>query len=157
MNYHLSKTNDTYHLRITKTIHLNPLKLWPFLSMTEGFAQWFPEIKADNLPQTQLLIFEMEGFKEELPLINYQSEHFISFEWATGQVHFQLKQLSESETELTFNEELPSYFPNISQDFAGWLYQIEHLSAVAEKSAFLLSKADIPLLKKEIEAKLAIS
>lgn len=81
MNYTISKTEHTKLLTIQKTIQVNKAKLWTFLTTAAGYKQWFPEIKAENLPQSQQLTFEMKDFKEALALINYEENQQVSFKW----------------------------------------------------------------------------
>lgn len=136
MDYQIKRTNTGISFSTDIIIQCNIEKLWQLISTTEGFNQWFPELKADNLEESKVIHFEMEGFKEEMNVLVLKRPFHLSYGWAEGTVAFSLSIDSAEITELKFEEFLPFTFLNISQDLAGWWFELQKIKAVAEKKVF---------------------
>lgn len=116
---------------IATTIQTTIDSVFAYLA-TDQINRWFKELSYDNEQKPEKLLFKLQnGEVKELPIIDYKKPNLLSFAWDVGQVTFELTDKGNS-TLLTFKERLPLSFHNISQDFAGWYFQIDHLKQLAE-------------------------
>ncbi|HFI0647397.1 TPA: ATPase [Streptococcus suis] len=81
------------------------------------------------------LVFEMEGFREVMDLLEYRKNEKIAYRWDSATVSFALSQL-ENQTLITFEERIPedfgNEFTNAQKDMTGWLVQNECIKKVLE-------------------------
>lgn len=142
-------------LIIDTEINVAKSNVWQLLATTEGLIQWFPEMQAENLPEDGKLSFVQGDFYEEMPLLEYVEEAILSYEWATGRVSFNLKEVDPDKTIVHFQEFLPYNFENLAQDLAGWTMKMERLKAISEAETYDFNQELFAERKKEFEALLS--
>lgn len=153
LNYRFE--NDK-HAELTIDLEVAAAKsdIWRLLATTEGITQWFPELRADDLPEAGKLIFKTESVQEEMTLLEYVEGAILSFKWGNGRVSFMLKERELAKTLIHFKEQLPYDFAGLSKDLAGWIMQLERLRTIAEKSVFTFDKDTFNKYLGEIERSL---
>jgi uncharacterized protein YndB with AHSA1/START domain len=130
-------------------------KVFEYLATTEGISSWFPELSFQG--DQEVLFDRGDGTYERMNVLSREENHTISYEWGTGKVTFQLVE-HDGKTKLTFTEVLPFSFGAVSQDFAGWDFQIKNIKNRVETGAVdELNMEEFnrrkELIEKEIEKK----
>lgn len=154
MNYRFE--NGKYaQLTIDVEVAAAKSEIWELLATTEGITQWFPELRADNLPEAGMLTFESEDIKKELTLLEYVEGAILSYNWGIGRVSFMIKELGPAKTLIHFKEQLPYDFNHLSQDLADWMMQLERLRTIAEKRIFAFNMEAFKQYQEEFELSLS--
>ncbi len=124
-------TNRTHAQQVLSVvIHADAEKVFHYLATTEGVSSWFPELSLDE--EGKEVLFDLgDGSYERMNILSLEKNHSISYEWGTGKVTFQLVE-HDGKTKLTFTEVLPFTFETVSQDFAGWDFQMKNIKDMVE-------------------------
>ncbi|HEM3561766.1 TPA: ATPase [Streptococcus suis] len=129
MKINVQKELDTYLLTITYIVPAGLAETWNLLATDSGFARWFPQLRVEG----DKLVFEMEGFREVMDLLEYRKNEKIAYTWDSAIVSFTLSQL-ENQTLISFEERIPedfgNEFANAQKDMTGWLVQNECIQAL---------------------------
>lgn len=141
-------------LTIDMEVAASKSDVWELLATTEGITQWFPELRADNLPEAGMLTFETENIQEKMTLLEYVEGAILSYNWGSGRVSFMVKELEPTKTLIHFKEQPPYDFNQLAQDLAGWMMQLDRLRTVAEKRVFIFDKETFLQYKEEFESSL---
>lgn len=154
MNY---RFENGKHAQLTIDVEVAAAKsdVWRLLATTEGITQWFPELRADNLPEAGMLTFESEDIQKEMTLLEYVEGAILSYNWGSGRVSFMIKELGPTKTLIHFKEQVPYDFKHLSQDLAGWTMQLERLRTIAEKRVFTFNEDTFKQYKEEFELSLS--
>lgn len=131
MKINVQKELDTYLLTISYIVPAGLAETWNLLATDSGFARWFPQLRVEG----DKLVFEMEGFREVMDLLEYRKNEKIAYRWDSATVSFTLSQL-ENQTLITFEERIPedfgNEFANAQKDMTGWLVQNECIKKFLE-------------------------
>lgn len=131
MKIGVQKESEMYLLTISYTVPASLAEAWDLLATDSGFARWFPQLNIVG----NTLVFEMEGFREVMDLLEYRKNEKIAYRWDSAIVSFTLSQL-ENQTLITFEERIPedlgNEFANAQKDMTGWLVQNECIKKVLE-------------------------
>ncbi|MEG3268246.1 ATPase [Streptococcus suis] len=131
MKISVKKEAGHYLLSICYSVSASLMEAWDLLATDSGFARWFPQLRVEG----DKLIFEMEGFREVMDLLEYRKNEKIAYRWDSATVSFTLSQL-ENQTLITFEERIPedfgNEFANAQKDMTGWLVQNECIKKVLE-------------------------
>lgn len=131
MKINVQKELDTYLLTISYIVPAGLAETWNLLATDSGFARWFPQLRVEG----DKLVFEMEGFREVMDLLEYRKNEKIAYRWDSAIVSFTLSQL-ENQTLISFEERIPedfgNEFANAQKDMTGWLVQNECIKKVLE-------------------------
>ncbi|WP_024419150.1 SRPBCC domain-containing protein [Streptococcus suis] len=124
MKISVKKEARHYLLSICYSVSASLVEAWDLLATDSGFARWFPQLRVEG----DKLVFEMEGFREVMDLLEYRKNEKIAYTWDSATVSFTLSQL-ENQTLITFEERIPedfgNEFANAQKDMTGWLVQNE--------------------------------
>ncbi|WP_024408778.1 ATPase [Streptococcus suis] len=131
MNISVKKEAGHYLLSICYSVSASLAESWDLLATNSGFARWFPQLNIVG----NTLVFETEGFREVMDLLEYRKNEKIAYRWDSATVSFTLSQL-ENQTLITFEERIPedfgNEFANAQKDMTGWLVQNECIKKVLE-------------------------
>ncbi|HEM5323744.1 TPA: ATPase [Streptococcus suis] len=131
MKISVKKEAGHYLLSICYSVSANLAEAWDLLATNSGFARWFPQLRVEG----DKLVFEMEGFREVMDLLEYRKNEKIAYRWDSATVSFALSQL-ENQTLITFEERIPedfgNEFANAQKDMTGWLVQNECIKKFLE-------------------------
>lgn len=120
MKISVKKEAGHYLLSICYSVSASLTEAWDLLATDSGFAHWFPQLNIVG----NTLVFEMEGFREVMDLLEYRKNEKIAYRWDSATVSFTLSQL-ENQTLITFEERIPedfgNEFANAQKDMTGWL------------------------------------
>ncbi|HHT7825801.1 TPA: ATPase [Streptococcus suis] len=124
MKISVKKEAGHYLLSICYSVSASLTEAWDLLATDSGFAHWFPQLNIVG----NTLVFEMEGFREVMDLLEYRKNEKIAYRWDSATVSFTLSQL-ENQTLITFEERISedfgNEFANAQKDMTGWLVQNE--------------------------------
>lgn len=141
MKYEISKIGENYISKFEYEV-INS-EAFNLLSTTQGIKSWFPELRFEDSPEGELLIFEMEDFREDMKVLS-RTENSISYDWAGATITFKV----ESNT-VNFQELIPVNFSNpystAIDDMTGWAIHNERLYEILNDR----EPVDIPTLKKK--------
>ncbi|HEM5309839.1 TPA: ATPase [Streptococcus suis] len=131
MKISVKKEVGHYLLSICYSVSASLVEAWNLLATNSGFVRWFPQLRVEG----DKLIFEMEGFREVMDLLEYRKNEKIAYRWDSATVSFTLSQL-ENQTLITFEERIPedfgNEFANAQKDMTGWLVQNECIKKFLE-------------------------
>lgn len=129
MKISVKKEAGHYLLSICYSVSASLTEAWDLLATDSGFAHWFPQLNIVG----NTLVFEMEGFREVMDLLEYRKNEKIAYTWDSAIVSFTLSQL-ENRTLISFEERIPedigNEFANAQKDMTGWLVQNECIQAL---------------------------
>ncbi|HEM6123588.1 TPA: ATPase [Streptococcus suis] len=131
MKISVKKEAGHYLLSICYSVSASLTEAWDLLATDSGFAHWFPQLNIVG----NTLVFEMEGFREVMDLLEYRKNEKIAYRWDSATVSFTLSQL-ENQTLITFEERIPedfgNEFANAQKDMTGWLVPNECIKKFLE-------------------------
>ncbi|WP_071131203.1 hypothetical protein [Enterococcus timonensis] len=151
MTFQLQKNSNTINLTIVENITTTKEELWDLISTTAGYKKWFPEIQANNLPDSQQLFFSANGIKEEMSLLLYDAPYAIKYSWAEATVAFKIAPVEKKLVQLTFQEIIPTTFPDLVKDLAGWTLQIQHLKQNCLKEDYTFDQEKFDTIAKSYQ------
>lgn len=128
-----------------------------YLATTEGISSWFPQLSITKEKEEAFVLFDLgDNTFEKMSLIDYQTDTYIAFEWASGKIEFQLEQEKEG-TRLILKETLPLSFNAIPEDFTGWYVQMKQIKQVSEtKVVGSLDAEEIKKVREEVKKQLLV-
>ncbi|MDO5649747.1 MAG: SRPBCC domain-containing protein [Gallicola sp.] len=148
MNIQITQIKDNYHLKIDYPVSLSPSKAWEWVATSEGFARWFGELHIEDHQGEKILVFEMDDFREEMKVLEYEKDRTIAYEWSGAEVHFTVAE-EEGKARIYFEEKIPvdfeSPYSSAKKDMAGWATQNEVLSSLMNGEEVF----DIEVLQKK--------
>ncbi|MBL6538225.1 ATPase [Streptococcus suis] len=125
MEVEIKQAENQYILRLNYEVQASPSDSWDLLATNQGLEKWFPQLRVE----TDHLVFEMEDFREVMPLLSYQPESHLAYEWDRAQVSFHIKN-----QQIIFEEIIPFDFGNefadAKKDMTGWLVQNDCIMAL---------------------------
>ncbi|MCP8328465.1 hypothetical protein ACS6Y3_09615 [Streptococcus suis] len=89
MKISVKKEAGHYLLSICYSVSSSLAESWDLLATDSGFARWFPQLNIVG----NTLVFEMEGFREVMDLLEYRKNEKIAYTWDSATVSFTLSQL----------------------------------------------------------------
>lgn len=150
-----SKGDSHVKQQLSLIINAGKKEVFHFLATTEGISTWFPQLSINEDDDEQQVLFDMgDGTFEKMKLLDYKTDEHISYEWAAGKIEFTLVESNDG-TQLVLEEELPTNFNAIPEDFTGWYVQMLNVKSVSETGApAKLNREEIMAVKEEIQAQL---
>lgn len=70
MKISVQKESEMYRLTISYTVQTSLVEAWDLLATDSGFARWFPQLNIVG----NTLVFETEGFREVMDLLEYRKK-----------------------------------------------------------------------------------
>lgn len=133
MNVKYEKDQKNAKQVITESINASIEDVFYYIGTTAGIQIWFPQLTfiGNELDPDELHFDLGEGNTEKMNILSYEKNKELSYTWDVGKVSFHLEE-NNGNTELTFKEELPTKFGNVSQDLTGWYFQIKNIKSVSE-------------------------
>lgn len=86
MKISVKKEAGHYLLSIYYTVQTSLTEAWDLLATDSGFVRWFPQLNIVG----NTLVFEMEGFREVMDLLEYRKNEKIAYRWDSATVSFTL-------------------------------------------------------------------
>lgn len=140
---------------LQSTIQASKETIFHYLATTEGISQWFPQLSFKQKGTQLYLLFDMgDGTFEEMKVFEFKKDEKIVFEWAGGEVAFQLADANEGIL-LTLTEKLPLSFETISQDFSGWYSHMGNIKRISESGKIEeMDRQELDKFEKKAEQEL---
>ncbi|MDG0842955.1 SRPBCC domain-containing protein [Staphylococcus equorum] len=157
MEVQYSKDGHGVYQTLKINIDADKEAIFKYLSTTEGIQQWFPQLSFETRGVNGKIYFHLEKQDDlEMTITYFKENKTIGFTWDIGTVKFELNNKVQ-QTELTFIEYLPSEFPHIILDFAGWQFHMESIKSIAETGKPINSQDyDFDNKNEAIEAQLKL-
>lgn len=149
------KHENTAQQILQSTIHASKETIFQYLATTEGISQWFPQLSFKQEDNQLYLLFDMgDGTFEKMKVYELKKDEKIVFEWAGGDVAFQLSDTDEG-TLLKLKETLPLSFGTVSQDFTGWYFHMGNIKRISETGEIEeMNKQELEKFEEEVEQEL---
>lgn len=123
-----------------------------YIGTADGIKQWFPELRFDDEPRPEKLVFTLgDDDWEYMDVLEFSDKKILIFTWGAGDIQMELDEPEEGKTILTLKERLPLTSEHIARDFAGWYFQAQNIRKISEtgepqeldQEAFKQQKASI--------------
>lgn len=124
LNYKMIEMDNCYHLLAEFETEWSLERVWNVIATNDGFKYWFEQLSVD--PAEQSIIFSMDTYFEKMPMITYELQKCISYQWQNAIIQFKLVQ-NGKKTIVFFEENMPKTFPHPNRDLAGWLVKLTQL------------------------------
>lgn len=107
--------------------------VFSLLTTNDGLAQWFNELEiGESGPSGHLLFVMTPEEKITMPILAWETDRIVSFEWDEDNVTFELSKSAKNKTLVTFTEQLQTITEHTPRDVAGWYICLKKLQSVAE-------------------------
>ncbi|WP_110930751.1 SRPBCC family protein [Paenibacillus bouchesdurhonensis] len=116
----IRQADEVYIARFERRLKHPIQEVWSWLTENDKLAEWFPELRIDDLREGGAVIFDMQdGTFEELRIIELQPGSVLEYVWGEDLVRFELYPESEG-CHLVFIEKLHQITDHTPKDLAGW-------------------------------------
>lgn len=116
----IRQADEGYIARFERRLKHPIQEVWSWLTENDKLAEWFPELRIDDLREGGAVIFDMQdGTFEELRIIELQLGSILEYVWGEDLVRFELYPESEG-CHLVFIEKLHQITDHTPKDLAGW-------------------------------------
>lgn len=158
MNESIQKQNNgTSIIEFKVNINAPITEVYALLTTNEGLEKWFSELEIGKLGTNGHLLFIMTSEEKiKMPIRAFESNKKLAFEWDKDEVAFELKELPENKTLLTFKEILTTITDHSPRDISGWHICLKKLQAAAEGKVYNFNKATFDTLFNKYQKALNI-
>ncbi len=116
----LKKVEQGYIARFERRLTHSDEKVWAFLTENEKLAQWFAELRVDDLREGGVIKFDMhDGTFEEMTITELKMYSVLEYTWGEDSVRFELYPDPEG-CLLVLNERINRLTDHTPRDLAGW-------------------------------------
>ncbi|MGX7418002.1 SRPBCC domain-containing protein [Carnobacterium gallinarum] len=116
---------------------------WELLTTTEGLQKWFNELQIGELGATGFLEFIMTPEEKiTMPILSYQPQEVIGFQWDQNQVLFHIEGVKPQQTKLTFREIITAVNGHTGRDIAGWKMCLHKLMRVSQNKPYVFNQVE---------------
>lgn len=133
LNINLNQDLENYILKIDYKVSYKLADAWSILASDEGFTKWFPQLHIEKISSKLYLVFEVEDFREEMEILEFQENKSIAYAWDLAKVRFSIEEV-DGATKINFEEVMPkdyqSEYSDAKKDMTGWLVQNHYLSEI---------------------------
>ncbi|AIS58842.1 SRPBCC domain-containing protein [Listeria ivanovii] len=141
---HASKsTKVKFELEINAPV----TSVFELLTTNAGLVQWFDELEVGEPgPSGHLLFVMTPEEKITMPILAWETNRILSFEWDDDNVTFELSESAENKTLVTFTEQLQTITDHTPRDVAGWHICLKKLQAIAKGNKYDFDKMEFETL-----------
>ncbi|MDO4814737.1 MAG: SRPBCC domain-containing protein [Gemella sp.] len=140
LNISLNKKQGNYILKVDYVVTTDNKQTWEILATDAGFTKWFPQLHIEETDSKLTLVFEMDDFREEMKILEYQENKKIAYSWGEDKVTFVLEEVNNG-IKVNFEEIIPeSYsteYSDAKKDMTGWLVQNHYLNELMGNGNFV--------------------
>ncbi|MBG9981709.1 SRPBCC domain-containing protein [Aerococcaceae bacterium DSM 111020] len=159
-DHHSPLEDVTHHhgreIRLEAEVQAPVEQIWAVLTDNDKIKEWFNELHINELQAGGSISFILDDEEIARYLItDLEEPHELSFTWGESGDHlvtFHLKELSENQSLLQFEEWVPEVTEHTVRDIAGWYVCIEVIGQIVEGRAPIDRPQHFLAATKEIEA-----
>ncbi len=128
----INKVENGYIARFERQLKHSVEKVWSMLTENERLAQWFSELRIDDLRQGGVIKFDMQdGTYEEMEILELKMYSVLEYMWGEDVVRFELYPESEG-CLLVLIEKIKLMTNHTSKDLAGWHVCLDVIRALLD-------------------------
>ncbi|MFC0271738.1 SRPBCC family protein [Metabacillus herbersteinensis] len=129
----IEKVENGYIARFERHLKHSVETVWSWLTENEKLAQWFSELRVDELSKGGFYKFDMQdGSFEELEIIEFKMYDILEFMWSgEDSVRFELYQESGG-CKLVLKEKIEVITDHTPKDLAGWHVCLDVINALMD-------------------------
>lgn len=143
------ENGGAYEVRFECTLGHSVASVWAMLTDNEQLAQWFPELRVEDLRVGGAFKFDIGGGNEEkMEILALKPLAVLTFTWAEDRVRFELTETTEG-CRLALIERIARITDHTPRDLAGWHVCLDVIAALLDGRTIESRKA---LWEKEYEA-----
>ncbi|MDT0001108.1 SRPBCC family protein [Listeria cossartiae subsp. cayugensis] len=132
-------------------------EVFELLTTNAGLAKWFNELEIGELGADGHLLFVMTPEEKiKMPILVFEPNQKLAFEWDQDEVAFELNATEANKTKLTFTEQLTAITEHSPRDISGWHICLKKLQASAEGKTYDFNKAEFESLFAKYQKELNI-
>ncbi|GIP36477.1 SRPBCC family protein [Paenibacillus sp. J2TS4] len=128
----IQKVSDGNIARFERRLKHPVDKVWAWLTENDKLAQWFDELRVEDLREGGTIKFDMQdGTYEEMTITELKMNSILEYTWAEDRVRFELHPDPEG-CLLIFIEKIQKITPHTSKDLAGWHVCLDVIQALLD-------------------------
>jgi uncharacterized protein YndB with AHSA1/START domain len=137
----IQKVENGYTARFERCLNHSVEMVWSSLTDNDKLAQWFSELRIDELREGGIIKFDLQdGTFEELLIIELKMHAVLEYTWGEDQVRFELYPESDG-CRLILIEKINKITNHTPKDLAGWHVCLEVIHALLNGEALEPRKA----------------
>ncbi|MBC1734643.1 SRPBCC domain-containing protein [Listeria seeligeri] len=141
------QADGTAEVRLEFEVNNSAARVFELLTTNEGLAQWFNELEVGELGNGGYLLFVMMPEERiSMPILAWEPNQKLGFEWDKDSVTFELTEVAENKTFISFTEQLHAISEHSPRDISGWYICLKRLQAVAAGSQYDFDKTEFETL-----------
>lgn len=128
----VTREGDGYAARFERRLNHRVEKVWAMLTENEKLAQWFPELRTDELREGGRFKFDMEdGSFEEMAILELKPLSVLAYTWGKDRVRFELHP-EDGGCRLELIEFIQAVTDHTPKDLAGWHVCLDVIAALLD-------------------------
>ncbi len=129
----ITRTESGTLARFERRLKHPPEKVWAMLTVNEKLADWFSELRVQDLREGGTLTFDMgDGTFEEMKITEVKPYAVFEYTWGDDLVRFELSPLPEDGCLLVLKEFIREVNPHTPKDLAGWDVCLDVIAALLD-------------------------
>ena len=138
----ISKTKEGHVARYERHLKHSPQKVWASLTENGQLAQWFPELRVQELRKGGIIKFDMQdGTSIEMEIIDFDLYSVLEYTWAKDRVRFELYP-EPGGCKLLLIETITAITDHTPKDLAGWHVCLDVIAALLDGRTLESRKAE---------------
>jgi uncharacterized protein YndB with AHSA1/START domain len=107
-------------------------KVWSMLTENDRLAQWFPELRVDDLREGGVIKFDMQdGTFETMNILELKPHSVLAYTWGADRVRFELYPEADG-CRLVLIEAIGTVTEHTPKDLAGWHVCLDVIGALLD-------------------------
>ncbi|UVI27689.1 SRPBCC family protein [Paenibacillus spongiae] len=144
----ISKADELVIARFERHLKHTVEDVWAMLTENDKLAQWFSELRIDDLREGGTIKFDMQdGTYDEMEIIEFRNNSVLEYTWDADRVRFELEAEPEG-CRLVFIEKITKITDHTPRDIAGWDVCLDVIEAILD-GRIIESRKDIWKVKYE--------
>ncbi|MGU3471819.1 SRPBCC family protein [Paenibacillus sp. D51F] len=128
----LTPVTEGYEARFERRLKHPAEKVWSSLTANDKLAEWFPELRVDELREGGVIRFDMQdGTFKELEILELQEHAVLEYTWGEDRVRFELYP-EPGGCRLVLIETIRKMTGHTPKDLAGWHVCLDVIAALLD-------------------------
>lgn len=138
----IRKVEDGYIARFERHLKHSVEKVWSSLTENEKLAQWFSELRVDELREGGVIKFDMQdGTFETMTILELKLHAVLEYTWGADVVRFELYP-EPGGCRLVLIEKIKTMTSHTPKDLAGWHVCLDVIAALLDGRTIESRKAE---------------
>lgn len=128
----LTPVADGYEARFEQRLKHTAEKVWSSLTVNDKLAEWFPELRVEELREGGSIRFDMQdGTFKELEILELREHSVLEYAWGEDRVRFELYP-EPGGCRLVLIETIREMTGHTPKDLAGWHVCLDVIAALLD-------------------------